>query len=298
MDDVKNIGEKTYIKKDKTYITWIAVEMHKRSYYKRLKNEAKVYFNGSYSGKESKQSKPILKVDFGVEDGVLSNKRSGIELTHIKFKGGFLSGNSNQQVGSLSINDLSATFGEELINGALSIDLSDQSKLKAQLKGGFDLNRFQNMFQLPSIKTIQGNAKFEVDLNVQQEKGEWNWINPQNKIHLDIAGNEMVLTDFSKPVQNYHAELDLKDENIQIKQLDIHIGKTDLSGSGNLPGIFSKEPSSTLFIELKSHSNYLDAEDLMIYEPKSSSEEGTASKVFRILLQSKANDFKYQNLIG
>ena len=263
-----------------------------------MNSEGLVYFNGSYSGKESKQSKPILKVDFGVEDGVLSNKRSGIELTHIKFKGGFLSGNSNQQLGSLSINDLSATFGEELINGALSIDLSDQSKLKAQLKGGFDLNRFQNMFQLPSIKTIQGNAKFEVDLNVQQEKGEWNWINPQNKIHLDIAGNEMVLTDFSKPVQNYHAELDLKDENIQIKQLDIHIGKTDLSGSGNLPGIFSKEPSSTLFIELKSHSNYLDAEDLMIYEPKSSSEEGTASKVFRILLQSKANDFKYQNLIA
>ncbi len=52
LDDVKNIGEKTYVKKDKTYITWIALEMHKRDYYKRLKAEAKE--NAKLTEKEKK----------------------------------------------------------------------------------------------------------------------------------------------------------------------------------------------------------------------------------------------------
>ncbi len=58
LDDVKNIGEKTYIKKDKTYITWIAVEMHKRSYYKRLKNEAKE--NAKLTEKEKKMVQEMI----------------------------------------------------------------------------------------------------------------------------------------------------------------------------------------------------------------------------------------------
>jgi desulfoferrodoxin (superoxide reductase-like protein) len=52
LDDVKNIGEKTYVKKDKNYITWIALEMHKKDYYKRLKNEAKE--NAKLTEKEKK----------------------------------------------------------------------------------------------------------------------------------------------------------------------------------------------------------------------------------------------------
>ena len=58
LDDVKTIGEKTYVKKDKNYITWIAVEMHKKDYYKRLKREAKE--NAKLTEKEKKMIEEMI----------------------------------------------------------------------------------------------------------------------------------------------------------------------------------------------------------------------------------------------
>jgi hypothetical protein len=263
-----------------------------------LSSEGLVYFQGNYLGKDSKSSKPLLSLDFGVDKGTLSNPSKGIKLSDIYFKGKFLGASNNTSIGNLTINDLTAKLGEDKISGMLDINLSDQSELNARLNGSLNLAELQNLLKLSLIKKIEGNALFNLDLKVAQQNGIWNWVNPKNKIELTISGTEMLLTDFSKPFNNYNADVYLNNENIQISNLRINIGKSDLNGSGFLPGILSSENSKTLHVELKSHSFYLDAEDLMIYEPQSKSSNEESNVVFHLILNAKADNFKYQKLIG
>jgi hypothetical protein len=265
-----------------------------------LKSEGSVYFTGNYLGKESHYSKPKLNLDFGVENGSLINSVNGIKLSNIYFKGNFISGKEEQQLGNLKIEGLKAQLGEESLEGAIDIELSKNAKLNAKLKGGFDLCEFQKLVQLSSIKSINGMAKFNLFLNAEQVNGVWNWMNSKNTVEMEMQGNEIVLNDFTKPIQNYNIGFVLKDENIQISNLELKIGKTDLKGSGYLPGLLSENKSKVLEIDLKSESNYLDAQDLMIYEPSNSNTESTQSSNKEILIHLRANaeSFKYQDLIG
>lgn len=265
-----------------------------------LKSEGSVYFTGNYLGKESHYSKPKLNLDFGVENGSLINSVNGIKLSNIYFKGNFISGKEEQQLGNLKIEGLKAQLGEESLEGAIDIELSKNAKLNAKLKGGFDLSEFQKLVQLSSIKSINGMAKFNLFLNAEQVNGVWNWMNSKNTVEMEMQGNEIVLNDFTKPIQNYNIGFVLKDENIQISNLELKIGKTDLKGSGYLPGLLSENKSKVLEIDLKSESNYLDAQDLMFYEPSNSNTESTQSSSKEILIHLKANaeSFKYQDLIG
>ena len=265
-----------------------------------LKSEGAVYFAGNYVGKDSRHAKPKLNLDFGVESGTLLNSTNGIKLSNIYFKGNFLSGNENQQIGKLSIEGLKAQLGEETLDGSLNIELSENAKLIAQLRGGFNLSEFQKLIQLGSIKSINGMAKFNLNLNVEQLNGVWNWMNPKNTVEIEMKGDEIVLKDFTKPIQNFNIGLVLKDENIQISNLEMKIGKSDLKGEGYLPGFLSENKNTVLEIDLKSESNYLDAQDLMIYEPENSSttENKSSNKEIQIHLKAKAESFKYQDLIG
>ncbi len=265
-----------------------------------LKSEGLVYFSGNYKGKESKITKPQLNIDFGVDNGSLINSTNGIQLSNIHFKGNFKSGNNKNELGYLKIDDLLAQLGQESLNGSMDIELSEQSKLNARLKGAFDLSQFQKLIQLPSISSINGMANFNIDLKVNQENGTWNWMNSQNTIEMDLQGDEMVLKDFSKPIQNFKIGFDLKEENIQIANLEMKIGKSDLKGSGFLPKFLSSDKTKVLIIDLKSESNYLDAQDLMIYEPSpsNSTESTSGNQEILIHLQTKAESFKYQDLVG
>jgi hypothetical protein len=265
-----------------------------------LKSEGSVYFTGNYLGKESRYSKPKLNLDFGVENGSLINSASGIKLSNIYFKGNFINGKDEQQLGNLKIEGLKAQLGQESLEGAIDIELSKNSKLNAKLKGGFDLTDFQKLVQLSYIKSINGMAKFNLFLNAEQVNGVWNWMNSKNTVEMKMKGNEIVLNDFTKSIQNYNIGFVLKDENIQISNLELKIGKTDLKGIGYLPGLLSDNKSKVLEIDIKSESNYLDAQDLMIYEPSNSNTESTQSSSKEILIHLKANaeSFKYQDLIG
>lgn len=265
-----------------------------------LKSEGSVYFTGNYLGKESRYSKAKLNLDFGVENGSLINSANGIKLSSIYFKGNFISGKDEQELGNLKIEGLKAQLGEQSLEGAIDIELSKNAKLNAKLKGGFDLTEFQKLVQLSSIKSINGMAKFNLFLNAEQVNGVWNWMNSKNTVEMEMKGNEIVLNDFTKPILNYNIGFVLKDENIQISNLELKIGKTYLKGIGYLPGLLSDNKSKVLEIDLKSESNYLDAQDLMIYEPSNSSTTDNQSSSKEILIHLKANaeSFKYQDLIG
>ncbi|MFN0275868.1 MAG: AsmA-like C-terminal region-containing protein, partial [Chitinophagales bacterium] len=84
---------------------------------KNVESKGDVSFQSTINGVYSKQKKPLVNIDFTIEDGAIYHNSFGDKLTDVNCKGFFTNGEKqNAQTSSLVIKQLTAKYGKEPLN--------------------------------------------------------------------------------------------------------------------------------------------------------------------------------------
>lgn len=235
------------------------------SYLEDLKATGNASFTGSFKGYYYGESYPYLQVQLRLAGG---NARYAGMPEEIKNISGNLAvikpqGGVNKTVVSIS----NAHF--EIRNNPMDMDLQlsnllDDMRFDGKIAGRLNFDHLKEALPLDSLDLA---GLLDINLGI---KGNYSAIENKHYESIQTDGlvsvSNLVFTskDWNAPIQITSGKLDFAPERINLRQMDMKIGQSDMAFSGSIsdyyPYIFS---GGTLRGSMQLQSNYLNLNELM-----------------------------------
>ena len=137
------------------------------------------------------QKSPTITADFSVNDGEITEQKSGVQLTNLKLEGNYSSSTNTQRIELLNGSG-SLSGGEFTLNGKI-IGQNSQT-IVSNLKGDFDLKKLAEFLNIESIESMAGT----ISLNNQFRGAKQ-------------ANNSLKVNEFTGTAKLSNASMKLKD---------------------------------------------------------------------------------------
>jgi len=267
--------------------------------FKDYESNGKVYFSGLIRGENSDKVNPEIKIEFGVENGSLSEKKNDFALKNLSFIGSYSNGKQrNSKTSLLSLKKVHATLNNESIDGELTIENFTKPRLNANCKGSMDINQIIKVSDYNEIiKSASGNLTFDFylkgDLN---EKQAISWRDPENRGNFGLKVDNVQLTQNNKEFKKIDVSLVLKGGDVEVDKMSFNLNSSDVELKGKMDNfvgyILGRD---NLNISLTAVSNNINIEDFLFAgsDKKQTSQEGL-EKESKITVKS---DFKVKKLV-
>ncbi len=142
-------------------------------------SSGKVYFEGSFNGKQTAQTMPQLKLQFGIEQGALIEPDSKMKLEQIQLQGSFDNGiHGALKDAQISISNMQAQLAGSQLKANLLVQNLESPLLTLELNGDVDLKTLHTFFKFSDISEIDGNILFTLNLKGEKHGANWNWESP------------------------------------------------------------------------------------------------------------------------
>ncbi len=259
-------------------------------------SSGKVFFEGTYMGKQTAQTMPQLKLNFGIEQGALIEPDSKMKLEQIQLNGKFDNGaNGALKDANISISNLQAQLAGSSISGSLQVQNLQSPVLSMSLNGDANLKTLHTFFKFSDVSEIEGNLQFTLNVKGEKQGENWNWDSPMNKgiFVLDLA--KIKINYLTKPIENLMVKAELNNNQLLLNQADFTIAHSDFHCQGKLPGFmdFLFQKNASLQGELQNKSSNLDVNDLLIYNSSDPREADEKPMVYLLDLSVRADKFIY-----
>jgi hypothetical protein len=265
------------------------------------KSEGLVFFEGAIKGIQSSKSTPSIKVQFGIENGSLSESGNSLKLERINLKGSFDNRASKQlNDAQISIPEFSAELAGSKINGNLFLKNFQNPLLDLNLNGNADLNSLHQFFKFSDVKEIIGQANFSLTLRGSKINENWDWSSAMNKGLFALKMDKLLLNYLTKPIEKIDFNGNITNNKLQVEKASLTIGESDFTLSGQIPSfmdfLFQKNfPFKGVF---QTQSKVLNTNDLFIYDSSDPREEGEVPLEYLINLKIDAQKFTYDQFIA
>ena len=121
------------------------------------------FFNAKFRGPWTPTKSAGMLIGFGIRDGVIAQKSSGLKFDGINLEGSYSNGKGRTNSSStLSLRNIKASESQKKISGAFVLSDFDHPYLDFAVKADVDLNRIHALFSLPAISSITGGLKADV----------------------------------------------------------------------------------------------------------------------------------------
>lgn len=136
----------------------------------------------------------------------------------------------------IDINKLAFKIDDELFNANVQLkDLTENMKVKAQLKGTVDLAKLEQIYPADALKDLQGLLYADIstgfDMNsIEQKRYE----NTRTSGRATISNFEYRSEELKNPLQVNKTSLDFTPGTVNLKQFDAKIGQTDMQLNGTI----------------------------------------------------------------
>lgn len=193
------------------------------------KSEGVVNFVVEIKGETNSRTMPLIKADFDISDGRLSNRKLGIDCRNVSFSGHYTNGaERNSSTSSLIVKNLNADFPKGFVKGGFSLVNFSRMYIEADIKAKADLEKIRRFLKQDSIINLKGTA--EVNLRA---KGH-------GLKNVDLEGfakiNDLYLKDLrlkNMEFEKTDCELVFNRNSIQINKLQGLFNKATLNAKGN-----------------------------------------------------------------
>ncbi len=193
------------------------------------KSEGVVNFVVEIKGETNSRTMPLIKADFDISDGRLSNRKLGIDCRNVSFSGHYTNGaERNSSTSSLIVKNLNADFPEGFVKGGFSLVNFSRMYIEADIKAKADLEKIRRFLKQDSIINLKGTA--EVNLKA---KGH-------GLKNVDMEGFAKIKGLYLKDLRLKNMEFEKTDcelvfdrNSIQIDKLQGLFNKAALNAKGN-----------------------------------------------------------------
>ena len=237
-----------------------------------------------------------LKSEFGIKNGTVTHKSSRVQAKNINIVGKLDYSNNNSK---LELNDVFLKINNDELTGNLMISNFSEPHLKFKINANSNLENLYAFWPIDTLTKLKGTLKINLDVD-----GLWNDIknttlSPNINLKLDAGltdleaqfkGDESVFK-----VQNCFLSATNKD--IQVKDLKLQRGSSDLLLNGTLPGVFKylSDNTAPLIIEGSLFSNNFKLEDFMLkYNSSQNKTEPLIPKNIQFKLNATILKFVYE----
>ena len=127
---------------------------------KDIESTGLFYFNTHISGTVSNTTAPNIKADFGIENGVLKNKKADLSIEQIEAKGSFSNGKYQRlSSSSIALNSMKFKVGDKgHFSGKATISNFKNPKIDIYANLDIDLKKVFDLFNQKQIETLAGHV--------------------------------------------------------------------------------------------------------------------------------------------
>ena len=263
------------------------------------KSEGNVFFNGSIKGIQNEVQLPNIKVQFGIENGSLTEPESKMKLEDIHLNGSFDNGKSGHLIDAvIDIPSFNASLVGSKLKGNFNLYNLESPVLNLDLDGNANLKTLHTFFKFEDVKLIEGDINFTLTLKGKKQNTTWDWSSPLNKGLFVLKMDKLSLNYLTVSIDNASIDAELSNNTLQLKSAKFIVNESDILLNGQFQGFmdFLVQANAPLIGNLNLQSQSLDTKDIFIYDSSDPLEEGEKPMQYQLNVKVNANKFVFDLL--
>jgi hypothetical protein len=215
-----------------------------KKYLNDYKGKGEFYFtaliNGSFAGNDI----PVVKINFGINDGQITHKRSGIALENVNFSAEFTNGYQRTLSSSaLRIWNFKSKLKSGEFKGNLSINNFVHPNIDLKLDMKMDMNELHEFLKLDTISSVTGNMEMSVTFKGKIDSPEnitaKDFIESKTSGTLKIINSDLTLKNDPRKYTNINGEFVFNNNDLEINKLTGNVFSSDFSVKGDFKNLLS-----------------------------------------------------------
>ncbi len=170
---------------------------------KKYDSKGLLNFVATIKGEIAKEKTPIIKANFNLEQGELTEKETGVSLNNLSFSGTFYNKNKTENE-LLRLNNIKGQLTNDGgdFSGYLTLKDFANMQVKTSIQSNLDLSIVNQFIASPVIKTLDGKAAINYNLTgkyindqfkISNSKGAINFEN----VNISTTENNLIYTNLS-----------------------------------------------------------------------------------------------------
>ncbi|TAE77182.1 MAG: hypothetical protein EAY81_12445, partial [Bacteroidetes bacterium] len=198
-------------------------------------SKGSLYFTGTIIGEYNQQVSPAINLEFGIEDGLLSNNAE-ISLKDISLKGSFSNGKlKSKSSSSINLNNFSFKLNNDEVKGRASINNFNEPMIDVNLVGQLEASEVIKFSKSNWVKSANGNVVFNIDFKGKisdLEKKNFAAVNSAGKFSVNLSDIKFESVD--RGINKLAASFAITSKDVLIEQFAAQINESDVKITGKL----------------------------------------------------------------
>lgn len=258
---------------------------HQKQKANDYKSDGIFYSKGNFTYSSNSNFK--LLCEFGIKNGEVTYKPKDTKAKNINIDGKLIYSNT---ISKLDLNNVYLKLNNDELKGNFSITDFQNPFLTFSVNANANLENLQSFWPIDTLSKLKGNITINSDV-----EGFLSDLKNQtfsNKVKLNLNATVFNLEAQFKGDENLFAiencSVTAKDREVEVKDLKLKRGSSDILLNGKIPGIFNYLSDKTypLIITGNLFSNYIRLEDFMM---KYSASEDKSAPLIPSNIQFKLN---------
>ncbi|MEZ4884355.1 MAG: AsmA-like C-terminal region-containing protein [Chitinophagales bacterium] len=268
-----------------------------------LSSSGEMLFDATVKGKYSPYQQPQVNVNFELEKGSVSHEKLDYPLKNMRLKGAFTNGSSqNQRTSELNIENVSFEMAGELLQAYAKITNFEKPQLNVSFDGLVYLKAFRSMAGEFGLDKLDGNVKVDKLKMVGGLEEFYNYDTTYPTMQGNLKAKDVVFKYNSHWVEKMEGEMVVNNGDLQLKDLQIDLDKSDIQLNGKLerfvPLLFQSAMKDSVVLsrpikaDLDLTSDFISMDELLEFRSEEETAEVDSTKlVDAVYISSDRQDY-------
>jgi len=242
---------------------------------KGYENKGDIYINALVRGKTLHGNNPKIDVRFGCSEGLIRNQNNEKKINSIGFEGYFTNGSACHDSTSLFyVKNIQLKPEVGQFQGDIWIKNFKTPEIKMDVRADLDLDFLSKFSQAKSLSNVAGKVfvsmRFHDLVDLEHPERILQRFSDSYESEIKIDGLRGKFEDLPFPITNLNLSANSRGCKVELKNLSLNFGSSDLQVSGtlsDLPAIIHHS-SSPVDINLNVNSKFLDFTKIILDDKK------------------------------
>ena len=198
-----------------------------------------ISFSGSVRGSYAGKNIPVAKFEFGIDDGTITHKSSGLKLTGIKFMADY---GYSASANDLAIRNFSALLGDGSIKGNLSMEDFKNPEIKTELLADLSVADLLAFFPIENLHDGEGrirlNLKAETALSLSDDFCITHLLQSRSNGELEMSSVSFRISEDIRRYSGFTGRMLFDNNDVRVTDFKASINQSILYFTGYFRNLF------------------------------------------------------------
>ncbi|MFO8066118.1 MAG: AsmA-like C-terminal region-containing protein [Bacteroidales bacterium] len=214
------------------------------SFFDGYKIKGQMFFNASISGTYSSVVNPFIRAEFGLQNGEVSDRKTGVQMKDLSFAGKFNNGRYRKLKSSaLALTDFYTDLNNGFLEGDLKIYNFDIPNIELNLNSDITLSDLMNFLKIEKVKNAEGKLNLKLDFIGRISDGKKfrpnDFISSTAIGKVNFDGVSFKLLNDPKDYNSFSGNLLFNNNDLIVENLAGKVSSSDFSVVGYLKNFLS-----------------------------------------------------------